>query len=280
MNHGGSCGLTIMPGTHKYFLDDTFFDSIDSEAKAYWLGFLTADGCIQKGRCIQLALRDDDKKHIEKFLHNINSTYPIHEYAYPTRGTGTLCKSANLSMRSAHMANSLKTLGVVERKSLIAKPCETVPQTLLRHYWRGLVDGDGYICTNGHYWEIGLVGTRAIVEGFFNYIGPYIQSEAKPRKLHNIFRISYGGIIEVRKIIDLLYRESTVYLDRKKTLADKVLTIQPKRIAIAPIEHQLGMIATYQNGATAKESAAIFGYDKIACLNALKRHGKTHNSRS
>lgn len=260
-----------MPGTHKYFLDDTFFDSIDSEAKAYWLGFLTADGCIQKGRCIQLALQADDKNHIEKFLHDINSTYPIHEYAYPTGGT--LCKSAHLSMRSAHMVNSLKTLGVVERKSLIAKPCETVPQTLLRHYWRGLVDGDGYIGTHGHYWEIGLVGTKAIVEGFFNYTKSYTRSEAKPRKLHRIFRMSYGGIIEVRKIVGLLYDESTVHLDRKKIIADKVLSIQPKRIAIAPIEHQLSMIAAYQNGATAKESAAVFGYDKIACLGALKRRG-------
>ena len=42
-----------------YKVNDNFFDKIDSEEKAYLLGFFIADGCIQK----------EAKNEMEKFIH-------------------------------------------------------------------------------------------------------------------------------------------------------------------------------------------------------------------
>src|SRR5262245_16933447 len=49
-----------------YQCDHTFFASLDSEAKAYWLGFLMADGGV-KGTSLNLGLSIVDQGHVEKF---------------------------------------------------------------------------------------------------------------------------------------------------------------------------------------------------------------------
>lgn len=72
--------IKIVPVLKNY----TFFDSIDCEEKAYWLGFILADGCvrtkkrtqtlqsgevstIKKGSGLEICLQEKDKKHLEKF---------------------------------------------------------------------------------------------------------------------------------------------------------------------------------------------------------------------
>lgn len=41
-------GVKTTKGNHyrKYFFDFDFFEKIDNELSAYWLGFIYADGCI------------------------------------------------------------------------------------------------------------------------------------------------------------------------------------------------------------------------------------------
>lgn len=61
--------------TRKYFFDESRFHDIDTEEKAYWLGFLYADGYINEDRhAIEIGLKASDKGHLEKFLRFINST--------------------------------------------------------------------------------------------------------------------------------------------------------------------------------------------------------------
>lgn len=48
--------------------NENIFDVIDSEEKAYWLGFLFADGYISSSKnTIELSLALKDKEHLEKF---------------------------------------------------------------------------------------------------------------------------------------------------------------------------------------------------------------------
>lgn len=54
--------------------DDFYFHVIDTEHKAYWLGFLYADGFVDKNRNrISLALNSNDEHHILKFISDIKS---------------------------------------------------------------------------------------------------------------------------------------------------------------------------------------------------------------
>ena len=69
----------------KYSYDSNFFEKIDSEAKAYWLGFLYADGYIHrnykngkiKSMSLELSLKSEDRAHLENFLRDIRSNVPI-----------------------------------------------------------------------------------------------------------------------------------------------------------------------------------------------------------
>ncbi len=63
-------------GTRDFKLNSNIFDIIDDEFKAYWLGFLLADGCIAKSggtrRSIKLSIQDRDKQHLLDYSVFIN----------------------------------------------------------------------------------------------------------------------------------------------------------------------------------------------------------------
>src|SRR5699024_3897298 len=64
----------------KYKISHNFFDEIDTEEKAYWLGFLYADGCVREDRgCFRLGLQARDVRHLEKFRESLDSNHPIKE---------------------------------------------------------------------------------------------------------------------------------------------------------------------------------------------------------
>ena len=58
--------------TFDYKLDITVFDSIDTEEKAYWLGFMFADGYVSKNNAMSLTLKESDRSHIERFARFFN----------------------------------------------------------------------------------------------------------------------------------------------------------------------------------------------------------------
>ena len=66
----------------KYFLNENYFESIDEENKSYWLGFLMADGSVDKRServsVLTLSLNIKDKNRIEKFQKDINSSYKVY----------------------------------------------------------------------------------------------------------------------------------------------------------------------------------------------------------
>ena len=62
----------------KYNIDETFFDVIDTEEKAYFLGFLYADGYNNTDRnSVALSLNEDDKEILEKFNNLLQSNKPL-----------------------------------------------------------------------------------------------------------------------------------------------------------------------------------------------------------
>jgi hypothetical protein len=79
-------GIKTSKGNHyrKYFFDFDFFEKIDNELKAYWLGFLYADGCILPvnkygEQEFKIALAKEDLEILEHFKEDLHSSYPIRE---------------------------------------------------------------------------------------------------------------------------------------------------------------------------------------------------------
>jgi len=195
--------------------DDTFFDVIDSEAKAYWLGFISADGSIKSkpSSVVTLTLAAKDAAHVHAFARALQSTYKISDAVYDGFGQ---CRTSIVSER---LVTGLKRLGVHSCKSLTIQPAVVAPE-LVRHYWRGVVDGDGSIHrrANGYY-ILNLVGTAEMLNGFVGVVEQQIDL-AQPRITPNgsIYITSYANK-KARRVVNWLYSAASIALARKVELA-------------------------------------------------------------
>ncbi len=215
---------SITPRNHRevsgrYSVDESFFDYIDTEEKAYWLGFLTADGGIYNSKVV-LGLKISDIGHLQKFTASLHADYPVR--VKESKGYGGTRLAAYITINSFRLVQALHRLGVGERKSFTVRPCEDVPEPLLSAYWRGLFDGDGSIYygqSRRSFWHISFAGNIHIVTGFRDFMAMFVQSKAKVRPQKSIFQIQYGGNILARTVAQVLYDGATIYLDRKYVLA-------------------------------------------------------------
>jgi hypothetical protein len=201
----------------KISLNSNIFNKIDTEEKAYWLGFLYADGCIHKNKKgyykFELGLKESDKNHIEKFKKFISSKHII-KYREKT-------KSVRLSFADSIFCNDLIKLGCTPKKSLTLSfpTTEQLPKELIRHFIRGYVDGDGsfglYKTKNRYNCIFSLLGTKSFLENLLKVSNiPFIKFHQDSRHSINTKSISYSGNF-CYQILEYLYNDSSIFLDRK-----------------------------------------------------------------
>ncbi len=207
-------GITLRSrgSQRKYAVDDTFFDCIDTEEKAYWLGFLLADGSISRskdGDKLNLALALRDEKHVLKFRRALSAENPLH---YWSRS-----EAVGLTISSTQLVESLEKLGCVQRKTG-CHGTPKIPGELMRHMYRGYFDGDGCLScwkANGS-WRIDVPGARKFVEDFQAWLMSRTDvGKTKLKPVGRVVYLSYGGSRQVERIVDLLYAGAKTFLDRK-----------------------------------------------------------------
>lgn len=190
----------------------TNFEKIDNEEKAYWLGFLYADGSVgSKEDKIELGLAEKDLKHIEKFRNFIGIQNKI-SYRENT-------SSYRYSFRSAKCKQDLISKGCVPKKSLILDfPTEgQVSKDLIRHFIRGYFDGDGWFTNTEECFQVGIIGTENFIKGFLNTIDD-INKNNKIFDVHRkdgAKRYVFGAYQDVLNFLNYIYKDCNVYLDRK-----------------------------------------------------------------
>jgi len=103
---------------------------------AYILGFTCADGCVYRGTLSwEISNKfKSDKLLLERFSKEMNSTYFVEERP----------KSFRLRINSHYIAEEIGKLGVLPNKTKILQ-FPDVPKSVLRHFIRGFLDGDGWI---------------------------------------------------------------------------------------------------------------------------------------
>lgn len=211
----------------KYTINENYFDIINTEQKAYYLGLLYADGCNSpKTNSIKISLQESDISILDRFNIEINSNRPLNfvKNKNPKRKNFYI-----LNITSKRMSEQLTKLGCFTRKSLILKfPTEEqVPANLIQHFIRGYFDGDGsfYFYKNKSQYKKLQISLTSTLD-FCNYTkdtlykiltincGIYrpkysIKRNTTTREL----RIS--GNKQVKIFLDWLYKDATIWLDRK-----------------------------------------------------------------
>ena len=202
----------------KYDVNDDYFEIIDTEHKAYWLGFLYADGYITTiENKIGIALSDTDKSHLYKFRDCIDSQSPIKDYVQ-TEGYNKGSPYSRIIITSEKMKKDLLSKGVLENKTnmLIFPDYTQVPKTLVRHFIRGYIDGDGSLTHSSVSNLIKITGTKEILLGIQKELKTNVALEQRyPERNVNNYSITIGGNIQVKRILKFLYENSTMYLERK-----------------------------------------------------------------
>jgi len=133
--------IPIVNKQNEARMDESIFEIIDTEEKAYWFGFMCADGYNSIDNCIEFKLSIIDYDHLDKFCKFIKYTGNIK--------TGVASDKAfcRVSFRNKKISKDLRNLGCLSPKSLSLKfpTYKEVPKDLMRHFIRGYIDGDGYI---------------------------------------------------------------------------------------------------------------------------------------
>lgn len=198
--------------TRRHRCDYAYFRTIDTQEKAYWLGFLTADGCITTGNRVAVHLASVDCDHLFKLKKALHASQMVSENK----------RSCSLVICSPEMAADLAMHGILPKKTFYTRPAQVAP-VLSRHYWRGVFDGDGSLSRDGD--ELTLVGDYDVVLGFQAFVTSHCAGvRAKIQRRENIFALAIRRQA-TRLILAVLYEGATVFLDRKYEHAKRIIRL-------------------------------------------------------
>lgn len=205
--------LDLFEDRRGYNIDSSFFNVIDTEEKAYWLGFLTADGCIKSNNSLSLGLSYKDIKHLNKLKKSLKTDHPI--YINTTKAFNKEYKTCYLTISNQQIVNDLKKLGFITNKTLNERPID-IDISVANHYIRGLYDGDGWISFGKNYCELGIAMGYKIINFIREQLMKYTNiKEYKIIPYQNIFRYKITSKYEIEKVVNFLYSNANIYLDRK-----------------------------------------------------------------
>jgi len=195
----------------KYEVDETVFDNINEES-AYWIGMLISDGHVDE-RSFRLTQNDID--HLNKFRKFMKTDIPISFYD----------QTPSVRVYRKRLAEKLHEYGLNKSNKTYSAAVNYL--MFNRHFWRGVIDGDGSIMnTNRTTPEIRLLGPRDLLRQFAIFVKTIFPNEPVPRivkrKNENIYRVSIYGY-RALELMKILYEDANVYLDRKYERAMKAI---------------------------------------------------------
>lgn len=206
---------------HRISVDENYFENIDSPNKAYWLGFIAADGWVssdENNPVMSIGLSIKDLNHLEKFKNDLKSTGKITQSCSLHKITGKYYATCAFSVRRLKFWNDLIKHGIIPNKSKELN-FPNISDDLLKHYIRGYFDGDGCWTTDKqNTMSFGIVSS---VENFCIKIRNCIkkqcqlESDVKITLHNNAYHFIYRDNLQTKRIYDYLYSDGGPWLDRK-----------------------------------------------------------------
>lgn len=196
----------------KWVQDDNYFEQIDTEEKAYFLGLIITDGNVYHNT-MTLCLQGQDRYMLELFRDAIGSDKPIEQ------GHGNNNYIFRVSSRK--MVSDLGRWGVVPRKSLVATP-PVLDSGFDKHFWRGAMDGNGCLFSGYHSRGLYLAGSDRMVAGFYDFCLSIGDTQPRVTSDRSIWRcvVQHQDAIPV---ITRLYEDAHIYLARKFSTANTII---------------------------------------------------------
>lgn len=198
-------------------LNISYFDKIDSPSKAYWYGFLWADGSVYNNS-FEFTLQERDKYIIEKFRNDIGSNHKI--FKHNKYNTYRFC------ITSRDFCDSLRKINIVNRKSY-SPLLPIFNEKYFLNFFMGLIDGDGSVFTNidKKIIQVKVVGTPETLRFCQSFLSSY-KIDSKIYKIKNCCaeRLSIQKKKDVIILLNMLYSNNSFYMNRKKEKYDSFIS--------------------------------------------------------
>jgi hypothetical protein len=208
-------------GKRKYTLNDHYFDEIDNQNKAYILGFLYADGYnCETSQTVKMQLQEGDKEILEKIRKEINSSKPL-KYVDNSGELhfGYICQNTYLlEFHGAHITRTLRDLGMMQNKSLKLTFPKWLRPDLVRHFIRGVFDGDGCLYIKGKNCTAKITSTEDFCKELVKIVREYLDINSNYYSIKNLDitkNFMVGGKRQVKIFLDWIYEDAELYLERK-----------------------------------------------------------------
>lgn len=265
---------------NKYHCNDLFFNE-KNEQSFYWAGFIAADGNISKLGDFTLSIKISDINHIEKFKKITQSSAPINLIKekqlvinnIKTKSSGI----ASIRFRNKFWLQSLLRFGIIPNKTRKYDiPNEIINDNNFKHFIRGYFDGDGWLSVRSTYnkklrFGFGLCGNFSVLEKIQKHLQQQCDIEKLPTiyKQKNIFKFEFNNQYDVWKILNYLYNNSLIFLDRKYELSKMVDKCNTNRLNLS--KETLDIL--YQRLKSYTKIALVLNCSKSAVAKYCKKYG-------
>lgn len=206
------------------FCNDNYFNKIDTNSKAYFLGLLVADGW-NSGNGFAISLLKIDSYILEKFKKDIKYTGDILSYTNKTSINKN--KMCTLKITSKKVIQDLEKWGLIKAKTHYTY-FPDIPEEFHSHFIRGVFDGDGCITLHKktNQFAFSIIGNINLIKTIQEIL--IKKCNLNSNKLHkrkdcknNIVSLNFGGNKQIKKIENYLYKDcDDLFLKRKKEKFD------------------------------------------------------------
>jgi len=245
---GGSwCPKCCYSKKRIYNVDFDFFNR-DTEESFYWAGFIAADGWVIGPKMIPhrlgIELAEKDANHLNKFKKDIKSQHPIRKICkkgHKIKNTKKNCNSSNmcsLMINSIDICKSLERFGIISAKTYIYDIPEWLKNhELVRHFIRGYIGGDGCFSINNKIVVFSIYGNVYFLNSFNNIMKKNNIGLKKKRNIEKRYgkiklafdNLVYSDTLSIHNLYNYLYANATVFLNRKKEIAEKYKEFEKNR---------------------------------------------------
>lgn len=207
---------------HSVKFNRQIFHDINTSDKAYWLGFILADGNIFRNE-LRIKITGKDRKHLMKFCKFINGDYSMIKEEIHGQTGNTLVK---VVLNDKAMREKLNSYNLYPAKSCKEIPYYDLDPKFTFDYIRGILDGDGYIFKDRE--VMGFVGSEEVLtwikkqfeSKLINKLNSSVNRRTDSKSELYYFNI-YG--VQMYNCLNLLYNNPSTSLNRKRKLAYKKL---------------------------------------------------------
>jgi hypothetical protein len=280
----------------EYSLNHDYFDNL-TEQSMYWLGFIATDGNLYKNKYsynINIKLATEDKHHLDKYKNHINFTGNVRSYIKKNDGKNPKMKKDEyyysvIYFTSRKIFDRLADFNIVPAKTHILEfPEQLKNHPLLSHFIRGCIDGDGWIrehANNGSEIptevRVGMCGTEKFVKQTFEVIksalninsGTCLQTDSV-----NTWSFEFTALHDVDKLVDWLYKDATIYLERKYEIAKLAKGYTARYMPINISKDELER--AYNDCGSIRQSAKTLNVDSETVKRRLVQFNIEHTTKS